>query len=1125
MTDFYKSLKTVNDDEQNRLGILQQKFNAAIGKGNTTQNTMIDTYLSANVSRQKCYDECPQGDTTDTSSWRSQVEKDASQTEAGASDGLKDVIASCKAGCDLKWPGIVQNSAGTEGVDAGKTIGRYTGSDGKEHNITQCTDLSKYAPKVKMGGLCDANDECESGLCVNWGGRCDDGNIINTALDWLTNTGHCGLGMTRIDGGTYSWGSTFNSMCKSNIEQLGMAKWPGVTQYIKYQGTWVRLNPDWGYPNAPKIANQRTEDGKYIQDEQTALKACEAYGGYCLGFYTTGDGNFILQSAGGENPKQNWNQFSSELLGLNNTLREGFGGYSADPISNKDQAGNPETIAAWGKMAYMVEGPGITEKNYSNPTFPIANMRKAMKETCPKGMENINNGTGCGIFNDDVRKSGNIGWNGSSFGCNLSGDRYNTDCKDVPNKAFTCWHVGEVPKGKEACRAIRGKDFPDCFASGGRPREVGCPVPAKMIVWIGRPGQRYFATRDSLVPALQQLATEFPDVRLTDKSEMDDIIAKNLANCACGWYRTDVFSGTTWKTGFDSLPLTNGYPSNTSSVGGCGSGAQAMIGCPQVPNSWNRGKGGIYVTMSATQEFVMGKLQGLGFTGRIVESHQQLLEKPPPPKKQIWSTGSNRYNSAGWLIYQSPKDKTSNRGTNWNRIPGELNQMSTGQKEVYGVNSYRNIFAHAKDPAKLNANGARGWRTIPGSLVNISASNKDWIFGVNRNNDIYQCRKPCKGAWQRLGGKGTGEVTVNWCTGGGSGCLHTMGNCSQYAASNNDGGVGPYKGPGGQYLADACQTGFDKGGDCDASFPGDTSVADWKRAACESGVNLAKASGGMTQISGGQNYVYGVNKGGDLVRARIPITNPSNPQWTEVNSPSGRLKWVNASNAGYLYATNNYDQIFVCQKPCNGGWKQITGGLEAIEADKDTVYGTNRDRTIYSKPMDGMRAAYDWSRWTIGGGSTNVSPEPFVGGTVREGYAPLEGDMITACKDSGTRGGVDIPGLQPTGDFLVKNRVKEKEAAANLVSMQKQIKQSINKLQADTLNVDGAYKNQSLDLLKKLASYENAKHKLLKSGGELDTLDALKQDSRLRKNSVDMSYYLWLTLAISVLGIAITKIK
>ena len=180
---------------------------------------------------------------------------------------------------------------------------------------------------------------------------------------------------------------------------------------------------------------------------------------------------------------------------------------------------------------------------------------------------------------------------------------------------------------------------------------------------------------------------------------------------------------------------------------------------------------------------------------------------------------------------------------------------------------------------------------------------------------------------------------------------------------------------------------------------------------------------------------------------------------------------------------------------------------------------------IYSKPMDGMNAAYDWSRWTIGGGSTNVSPEPFVGGMVREGYAPLEGDMITACKDSGTQGGKDVPGLQPTGDFLVKNRVKEKETIAQLQSMQKQVNQSIKKMQADNLQVNSIYKNQSLKLLKQLASYENTKHKLLKSGDELDTLNALKQDSLLKKNSVDMSYYLWLTLAISVLGFTITKIK
>ncbi|MEE8479304.1 MAG: hypothetical protein V3S42_04765, partial [Candidatus Neomarinimicrobiota bacterium] len=119
MTDFYKSLATVNDNEQNSLGLLQQKFNAAIGKGNETQSTMINSYISANASRKACYAECPQGWSTDTSKWESNVEKDAAQTTAGSSDGLKDVIASCKAGCDLKWPGIVQNAQGTEGVDAG----------------------------------------------------------------------------------------------------------------------------------------------------------------------------------------------------------------------------------------------------------------------------------------------------------------------------------------------------------------------------------------------------------------------------------------------------------------------------------------------------------------------------------------------------------------------------------------------------------------------------------------------------------------------------------------------------------------------------------------------------------------------------------------------------------------------------------------------------------------------------------------------------------------------------------------------------------------------------------------------------------------------------------------------
>ena len=80
-------------------------------------------------------------------------------------------------------------------------------------------------------------------------------------------------------------------------------------------------------------------------------------------------------------------------------------------------------------------------------------------------------------------------------------------------------------------------------------------------------------------------------------------------------------------------------------------------------------------------------------------------------------------------------------------------------------------------------------------------------------------------------------------------------------------------------------------------------------------------------------------------------------------------------------------------------------------------------------------------------------------------------------------------------------------------------------MQSDNLHVDSLYKEKNTALLKKLASYGQVSHKLLKAGSNLDTLGAQQSDSLLSKKSIDMSYYLWLTLAISILGVAITKIK
>lgn len=79
-------------------------------------------------------------------------------------------------------------------------------------------------------------------------------------------------------------------------------------------------------------------------------------------------------------------------------------------------------------------------------------------------------------------------------------------------------------------------------------------------------------------------------------------------------------------------------------------------------------------------------------------------------------------------------------------IPGHLDQLSSGQNEVWGVNSLNDIY-------KRNENDNK-WTKIPGKLKWISASNPNYIVGVNSSNDIWQCKKPCDGKnWVQLPGK------------------------------------------------------------------------------------------------------------------------------------------------------------------------------------------------------------------------------------------------------------------------------------------------------------------------------------------------------------------------------------
>jgi len=63
---------------------------------------------------------------------------------------------------------------------------------------------------------------------------------------------------------------------------------------------------------------------------------------------------------------------------------------------------------------------------------------------------------------------------------------------------------------------------------------------------------------------------------------------------------------------------------------------------------------------------------------------------------------------------------------------------------IWGVNQKNEIFKKKNDDTK--------WTKVDGSLINVSASNKDYVWGVNKENKIYNCKKPCDGDWKLMNG-------------------------------------------------------------------------------------------------------------------------------------------------------------------------------------------------------------------------------------------------------------------------------------------------------------------------------------------------------------------------------------
>ena len=52
----------------------------------------------------------------------------------------------------------------------------------------------------------------------------------------------------------------------------------------------------------------------------------------------------------------------------------------------------------------------------------------------------------------------------------------------------------------------------------------------------------------------------------------------------------------------------------------------------------------------------------------------------------------------------------------------------------------------------FTATSGYGFTTIPGDLKQITAST-NYFWGVNKNDDIFKCKRPCNGNWRKIGGK------------------------------------------------------------------------------------------------------------------------------------------------------------------------------------------------------------------------------------------------------------------------------------------------------------------------------------------------------------------------------------
>ncbi len=279
--------------------------------------------------------------------------------------------------------------------------------------------------------------------------------------------------------------------------------------------------------------------------------------------------------------------------------------------------------------------------------------------------------------------------------------------------------------------------------------------------------------------------------------------------------------------------------------------------------------------------------------------------------------------------------------------PRGLQEVSADDTHVWAVTAGGTVHRRPVD-------GSGQWEQITGSLSDVSATGDGWVWGIQGESLIFKCPKPCAAngsGWVQVDGNAV-QVSANdthvWVTNaGGEGFRRPVDGSGQWermngplwyvAASNTDWiwGRAAQVGTGAQGSAVKCAR------PCAADGTGWQNVTDMRAASA----------------SLNDSHVWAVSSTGSTWLRPVD----GSGAWSQVRG--NYFRYIAASNAGWVWGTNNTGSIYKASIPANASVATTSTGGGGEVASSPPVSAVRSDGgNFYSFPvsLNDLDAIMQW---------------------------------------------------------------------------------------------------------------------------------------------------------------------